>query len=88
MIRCIPGQLFLGPVLVQLSILLPAARLFGKLGEVEMLTVAWSFCYQIPLLCCCQHVLAAGHLHEAKPGHNLPPGGVSCFDGMPGLQVD
>lgn len=88
--HCIPRQLFLGPVLVQLfiSILIPAAHLFRKLGEVEMVMVAWSFCCQIPLLCCCQHVVAAGRLNEAKPGCNLPPGGDSCFGGMPGLQVD
>lgn len=42
----------------------------------------------IPLLCCCQHLVAVGHLNETKPGCNLPLGAGSRFNGMELLEVD
>lgn len=47
-----------------------------------LLEFSHRFYYMIPLLCCCQRLVAVGHLSEAMPGCNLPLDGGSFFNGM------
>lgn len=59
----------------------------GPITIRYLLEFSHQFYDMIPLLCCCQHLVAVGHLSEAMPGCNLPLDGGSFFDGMWLLQM-